>query len=411
MPNAHAKLSPSAAKRWLHCPGSVHLEVMDSGSEASDEGTACHTVLELCLNNGNDPKRYIGQKIGEVEFTSDMAGWVRDAKVWVDDYLEEHPQAKVYTEVRVDIAPVFGLPNISCSACDGAGVTKASKKKDVACEECNGTGEKSPLWGTADVIIFAPEELVVFDAKFGYVEVAAFGNHQLAMYALGVEHAHSHLEFPQVRMVIHQPRRDGADEWVLGAEELRSLRDEWMGKVAEALDPAAPLRPSDEACKWCRAAPVCPKLREHALAAAKREFAAVDTLSVDQLAELLAKAPMIKSALVAAERHAAKLISVGHEVPGFKLVKGKKHRVWANEKAATKVMVKLGYEEDNFAPRSMVTPAQAEKLVGGGKKGKALLAPFVTTPEGAPTLVPESDPREAIKGDFAALEEEEEVID
>jgi hypothetical protein len=399
MPNAHAKLSPSAAKRWLHCPGSVHLDVVDHGPRAADEGTAGHKVFELCLLDAKDPKRYVGKKVEGVEVTEELAGWVREALSWVHDYLHEHPKARLASEQRIDIAPVFGLKSTKCDACGGKG-----RLKDAECEECGGTGEKSPLWGTADVAIVDPSELVIFDLKLGYVEVEAFGNQQLAMYALGYEHAHGHLEFPQIRMVIHQPRVNGANEWVIPTEELHELREAWLPKVREAIDPAAPLRPSEDACKWCRAAPVCPSLREHALAVAKKEFAAVDTLSVEQLSELLQKAPMIKSALKAAELHAMKLLSVGHEVPGWKLVKGRKNRVWSDTKNAIKTMTKLGFDEDQVAPRELVSPAQAEKLLG--KTGKKTLAPFITTPEGGPTLAPESDPRETIKGDFEAMTEE-----
>jgi hypothetical protein len=47
----HARLSPSGSKKWMACPGSLTLEsfVPNESNEYSDDGTACHAVLEDCL--------------------------------------------------------------------------------------------------------------------------------------------------------------------------------------------------------------------------------------------------------------------------------------------------------------------------------------------------------------------------
>ena len=52
MPDVHARLSPSAAIRWINCPGSIRLsdQVPPAGSsEYADEGTAAHALAELKL--------------------------------------------------------------------------------------------------------------------------------------------------------------------------------------------------------------------------------------------------------------------------------------------------------------------------------------------------------------------------
>ena len=50
MPSSHARLSASAAERWMHCPGSItlteRLQLPNTGSVYADEGTMAHSVAE-----------------------------------------------------------------------------------------------------------------------------------------------------------------------------------------------------------------------------------------------------------------------------------------------------------------------------------------------------------------------------
>lgn len=48
MPDVHAKLSASGAKKWIACPGSVLLEasVQDKPSAYATEGTNAHALGE-----------------------------------------------------------------------------------------------------------------------------------------------------------------------------------------------------------------------------------------------------------------------------------------------------------------------------------------------------------------------------
>ncbi len=54
---AHARLSPSAAERWMTCPGSVKLSEgrEDKGSAYAAEGTAAHELAEHILR-GQPPQ-------------------------------------------------------------------------------------------------------------------------------------------------------------------------------------------------------------------------------------------------------------------------------------------------------------------------------------------------------------------
>ena len=49
---AHAKLSPSAASRWINCPGSVALCATlpkPPSTFYADEGTSAHALAEKCI--------------------------------------------------------------------------------------------------------------------------------------------------------------------------------------------------------------------------------------------------------------------------------------------------------------------------------------------------------------------------
>ena len=384
MPNAHAKLSPSGAGRWVDCPGSIHAEpvVADTGSAAADEGTACHAVAEKCLRGGRKARFFVGETIksdrkgGAVKVSRQMADWVQEGLDWVRNYAKEHPQAQVYSEQEIDIGPAFGLPITA----DG----------------------KSDLWGTADVVIISGQELVIVDFKFGYHYVEVLANLQLSLYSIGAEHANAMLSFEQVRHVIIQPQNGGAREEVVPIAELHERREGLTKAIHAALDPFSPRRPSERACQYCRAAPVCPALHEQALAVAKTEFAQIDTLSPEQLADILDKAPMVEKLLSAVATHALRLAQIGQPIPGYKVVRGRKHRAWTDEKKALKALVKMGLDEDEAAPRKVITPSQAEKAIGG-KEGKAVVETLACVPEGEPTLVKVTDSRPALPPEFEVI--------
>lgn len=131
----HAKRhSPSAAERWMTCPGSVKacLGLPDSSSKYADEGTAAHELGELILN-GADGASLVG-KFAEngVEFTQDMLTHVMKYVTYVQD-LVNSTGGTLMTEQRL---PLFSI-----------------------------TGEDAH--GTSDVVIIAGDELIVVDLKFG----------------------------------------------------------------------------------------------------------------------------------------------------------------------------------------------------------------------------------------------------
>jgi hypothetical protein len=368
----------------MTCPGSVSLAstVVDAGGDAADQGTACHKMMEAYLKHTTPVASWKGKTIlvvneeqsttNEVPVTDEMIGWVEQAVAWIDVYMELHPQANLFSEERLHVGRAFGCPD--------------------------------ELWGTADVLISSDEELVIADLKAGYGEVEASGNLQLLLYAIGAmtEYGWAH---PQVRLVILQPRiGDGVKEEVYTARELLDYQKRFAPKVKAALQPEAALVPSEDGCRWCPAAGICPELQKRTLALAKAEFTVENrTITKSEMLTLLAHRERITTALKAVERHAVKLLQSGVPLEGWKLVESEKRRAWKDEDEADLILADLGYTENDLYKKTFITPPQAEKLVG--KATAAKLAYLIEKPKGESTLAPADDPRPAVSPEFTPVEE------
>lgn len=346
----HSRLSPSGAERWTACPGSVVLV----------------------------PKLVESQpRITDVKVTKEMLEWVHTAADWVLGYLRANPDCILYTEERARAGAFFGCPD--------------------------------DMWGTSDVVILNRRklELVVVDGKFGWVEVEAEENKQLTIYAGGIAHDFG-WAFSTVRMVILQPRceEDPVKQWVISQDRLLEEMRRLQPKVDRALAQWSlpknklELHATDEGCKWCEAAPLCPELQKRSLELAKREFSDPALLDKETFMRILDSAEQIRDALNKVERHALNLLALGQEVPGFKRVRGIKRRVWKDPTQGGETLVKLGVPRDEvWRTELQFTPTQAEKRVG--KNFVDLLESYIDQPVGEPTLVREDDKRFPLAPDFA----------
>lgn len=367
----HAKLSPSSGKRWLTCPASVEAEarVAKSDNEHSLAGTAAHWVREQWMTKGEPPPAGVKAPNG-IDITQEMLELVGVGVGWTRSYIEQAGgRCTLLVEEKVQIAEVFGLPAESC-------------------------------WGTTDQIIVAPKELVVYDLKFGYVDVVVDDNTQLTLYAIGACEALGWMH-DTIRFVIDQPKNGGIKEWTTTKADLLKKVEEWKPKMLLAMSPDAPYVPSEEGCRNCAAAGVCVALQKYAIEAAKAEFSDVSHITVEQLSLILQKADLVETAIKAARQHALKLIQLGQEVPGYKVVEGRKNRAWREgvERTVMENAEVLGFDLDILAPRKLCSPAQAEKA-----GLKQMVEQFAEKPKGNPVLAPSTDKRPALPAHFEALD-------
>ena len=390
--NGHAKLAPSSAYRWLSCAGSVELceNSVDAGSSFAEEGTAGHEVFALVLG-GSPLEGFLGKKMSNGhEITEELLDHVETAIEWVRDYKNEHPDAAIFSEYKFEIGEGnFDLP---------PGI----------------------LYGTADFTALSKVELCVADLKLGYVDVAVDENEQVILYALGALDLTGWIH-DQVRIVILQPKAGGVKQVVYSAEQMRGFRDAMLPNVVRAAK-GGPLVASEKACRFCKAAAVCPELKKETLALAQREFTSLVTLSGEEIGELLDKGAMIENALKSLRAHALKLLEIDpHSVPGWKRVQGEKKRRWKSEEEALKTF-KKSLDLDVIAPRKLISPLQVEKALAEAlieaserktvrgikkeckEKAEKVVAPFAEKPDGEPTLVRAEDEREALGPVFTAAE-------
>lgn len=258
-------------------------------------------------------------------------------------------------------------------------------------------------FGTADAIIddLDAGKLTICDLKFGGTLVDAEHNPQLMLYALGALDFFSLVaEFEVVEMCIIQPRRDHISTFTQTPAELRAWAREYVVQQAAAAMAAyeqggdnALKRPGEVQCKWCKGFARCTAARDLVEEIAVDGFTNIDDdQALDFLANALPMTGFVKAWAKAVEAAAKERLERGQKLRGYKLVEGRANRAWLDEAAAEKAL-RRKFKIDQVAPRTLISPAKAEKLLG---KNSRLIADHVVKPPGAPTVVPETDKRPAL---------------
>jgi len=121
----------------------------------------------------------------------------------------------------------------------------------------------------------------------------------------------------------------------------------------------------------------------------------VHELTEAQLLEIYGKIPILNFWASAVADHLLQEAKKGRTWPGYKLVHGRTSRQWLDEDKVKEVLLAELYESEDFTNTKLKGIGDIEKLV---KKAnfEGLLGRFIIKPEGAPTLVPDSDKRPAI---------------
>jgi len=378
----HARFAPSAAHRWMHCPGSVALaeslpeqERQEGGdSEYAREGTRAHEIAAQALSFACDGVDY--------QFADDVPEEMQEA-VWL------------YVQT----------------------VMKAVKPGDeVVIEKPLRIAGQPDLWGTPDAVVIhvADATFEVFDLKYGEgVFVEAKDNEQGGIY-LGLFVIYTHLR--PLRFTIVQPRiphKDGPVRvWEPHPGEIRRL----MQKAEAAINVGQRANPPLNAGEWCQFCPAkghCPELAKHAQVVAASEFdvvidkpvqEVVAALPIGSVVAALAKAKVIEIYLKAMRDRVEKDLLDGRAVPGYKLVAKRPRRIWNSADEVETWAKESGLEwEDYHAPAELRSPAQIEELIGKKNLPEQL---YSSLSSGA-TIAPEDDPRPALpsaaSADFAAL--------
>lgn len=387
---AHARLSPSGAHRWMHCPGSIRMSVgiEDTAGIYADEGTAAHMLAEHCLARDEDPA---GLKGGSVRIREGGGVFVAPA---------HSPENGVFAIDDDMVAAVSVFVDTVRSFAKGAEFeleTKLDLRHIPGME-----------FGTGDALVYRSDarHLFVCDYKHGRgVPVEVENNPQLLSYALGAVKRYHNRGVDRVTLVVVQPRcphpAGPVRSWEFDALDLIDFQMEIAAAAKAALADDAPLNPG-EWCRFCPASGVCPAQREKALQVAGMEFEAeppaVSGMSPREIAEVLREAGVLKDWIKRVEERAHKMAMDGSPPPGFKLVASRATRKWAtDEHDAARRLAAAGIL-DVWTTPELKSPAQVEKIAG--RKAFAEIEDALVKKVSSGTiLVPEQDPRPPVRAD------------
>jgi hypothetical protein len=343
----------------------------DHGSVYAREGTAAHALAEITA------RFQILESLTKLQFDKARVKWRKEYDIDTDAEAEmtEHAQSYVdYLRTRLD---------------ENTGAVLLLEQKLP-------TGVPDSF-GTSDAVIVSPTQVESVDYKYGLgVRVEAAENPQLRLYGVGALEAYGDLlgEVETVRLTIFQPRLDHVAYEEMSAADLRAWRDNIIPIAESALGPDAPFGPSEQACRWCPASGRCAAQTEYATI---RDFGVKpDLMEPEELAEALDQIPFIKAWCAAVEAYSLnRVYSEGNPIPGYKVVmSGGRRSVTGDVEDLIQTAVALGYKPEDVA---VVKPRGIGELEKNLKDDfDVIAAPLITKGTGSPSLVPESDKREAI---------------
>lgn len=369
---AHAILSASGADRWLNCPGSVALtkDMPDTTSEYAEWGTMCHELGELALRN-----RLLGEHIviPEGRFDAEMFTAVAAYRTYVEELISQYGEEPViFIEERLDFSR--WVPH---------------------------------GFGTGDLVLIfvAAKTVVVVDLKGGQgIRVDAEDNPQLKLYGAGaLDLCAGICDIENVRVCIAQPRKEHFDDWTISAPELLAWLERTVAPIAQIAMAGTGKLAAGDHCVFCKAKAQCPERAREAMELFEEHDVIPGLLTFEQIAALLPKLNRIKSWATEIQDFAyAQAKDYGAKIPGYKLVAGRANRKWADEARVAEELQKDGFKDTDIWSKKLIGITAAEQLVG--KKHR--IFELTIKPEGAPTLVPESDERaewrsmESVLADF-----------
>lgn len=364
----------------MRCPASLlrELEVPNTSSVFADEGTAAHEFGSMALSAGYDRaklKTLVGELGVEVNghvwaLTEEMADYVADYVDVVNQYLGSDGMLAV--EQRVEFSSYINQPD---------------------------------SFGTSDAIVIHDGRITIIDLKYGMgVRVDAEQNEQMMLYALGSLASYGLVfDFANVTLVVCQPRLQHVSEWTLSVEDLLTFGEKAAIAAAEALQANDNFVPGDKQCQFCRIKADCPGLRNLARQAFDGLEVPADA-EPDHLADAMSKVELIEQWCSAVRKAAQARLLMGKDLPGYKLVEGRKgNRQWTDSAAAESVMKAARLKVAEMYDLSLISPTTAEKRIKetSPKRWEKLEA-LITRKDGTPAVVPASDKRPALDRPSAA---------
>lgn len=364
----HAILSPSSAKRWVHCtPSALLAEVAGSKSSVyAEEGTLAHEIAEYALTqylNGiydpiiDEALPIKDEHLKNPLFSIDMANYIRD---YCDYVIGE---------------------NYEMQKADGLSEMFLERKVDI-------TDYAPDSFGSVDVTLVSDKTVHIIDLKYGAgVKVFADHNEQMMLYALGALRAAASKDIANIRMTIAQVRLDHYDTFEMSKGDLL----DWAEKVLKPAAKAAIQGKGKQVIgSWCGFCPVKAQCRAQrdAILADFEEKPEPLLLSDEEIVDLIAKIDAYKSWIESVNKYVYDRAIQGHKWEGYKLVAGRSSRVIKDEAKIRQALLNE-FLEDEVLNIKLKGIGDLEKLLGK-KVFSARFGDAIESRPGAPKLVPES---------------------
>jgi hypothetical protein len=373
----HSPKGPSAAERWIPCPGSVNAtkDLADTTSDYAAEGTFAHYISELAREERQSASHYYEKKSEDGKFICDKE--MVQAVQYFLNYVEQFECEEELIEAQVSYDAWV----------DGG-------------------------FGTLDSGLLNDGTAIIIDLKYGKgIQIFAEDNPQLKLYALGLFQEHGHLyDFQTFKLCICQPRLDWIDEWEISVEDLLT----WANEVVE---PAADLADTEDApfkagswCQWCKIKGTCKTRYEmvtEALVDELQEISSPNEMGEDELGEAMSLVPLIQKWCTDVTESVTTLVAKGKEIIGddglpFKMVEGRSNRAWRDAAEAEKAMRSHKIKVADMFTKKLITAPAFEKQFG---EDHVIMKKHCIKPRGKPVLVPGSDKREAYAASVEELPE------
>jgi hypothetical protein len=392
---AHALLSASGSERWINCPASSRLEEQFPEQETSvyaEEGTLAHELAEIKLR--------LDLKFMNIDSYRQEAEALRKNPLY---YPEMEDEVMVYVNYCKD---------------QFAEAKRKDKHARILIEEkLDLTQWIAEGFGTSDCIVICNEGIEVIDLKFGKgKQVYANENTQLMTYGLGAERVAKRTStFDKVTLTIVQPRLDHISTWQIAAIRLREWGDEVLKPKAEEAYDGLGEQVAGDHCQYCRAKVKCRALHDIAMESVKKDFTDPQLISDEEVLSVYESVSFISKYLEAVKAHVLKEALGGKQWQGYKLVEGKSNRQWSDESKALEILEENLYERNEIVNSKIKGLGDLEKLLKKANFDK-LLGHLIVKPQGAPTLVEETDKRPLfgvaqLQKDFAETTEAESFDD
>ena len=441
MSGKHKRLAASQTKWWSNCPGALayveaHPESEKGSNEYAQMGTCAHALVETCLSKGHEPDGYLGRLIEITNPDTEEEGTsiLRKGAKWPKD------PTRVVFEADADMVDAvtkmtdYVRWRLAEEGLDMRHVRLETRTNPLPIRDDTG--------GTADVVIDAwPILLEIIDYKNGSgVFVPVEGNEQLRSYGLGELYGPGGLDYERVRHTICQPRHQQSPSDGIMSEEMdpQDLWDwgGWLALRAERVDDARELvagmaepkgnldidlatlnaggflSVGDDGshCTWCPLSAACPAALARVQELAMTDFDD-DPLEIDvpasdnHLAVLVPWIPFVDKWAKGVMANAKAILMAGGKIDGQKVVRGISNRKWTDEMdeedigETLKADYGLSADVIRTVPK-LITGPQAEKLIEKDRR-KEFNEHLLVKPEGALTMAPESDKRDAVTVDPA----------